>query len=199
MSNYYARVMNKINSLAVFCGSSIGTSHEYQLKAEEMGKALVKNNISLVYGGGNVGLMGKIASYVSSNNIDVIGILPKKLNLPQIVNSNIETKRIIVEGMHERKAKMYELSDGFIAMPGGIGTFEEFFESFTWLQLGYHSKPIGLLNVNGFYDDLIKFLIGAVEQGFIKQVVLDKLVVEEDPYILIEKMKAMDLIVPQKI
>ncbi|MBK5201618.1 MAG: TIGR00730 family Rossman fold protein [Spirochaetaceae bacterium] len=191
--------MNNINSLAVFCGSSNGSSLEYQLKAEKMGQALVKNNITLIYGGGNIGLMGKIASYVYSNNIDVIGILPKKLNLPQVVNKNIETKRIIVEGMHERKAKMYELSDGFIAMPGGIGTFEEFFEAFTWLQLGYHSKPIGLLNVNGFYDDLIKFLIGAVKQGFIKQIVLDKLVIEEEPSILIEKMKAMDLRIPQKI
>lgn len=191
--------MNKINSLAVFCGSSIGTSKEYQLKAETLGEALVKKNISLIYGGGNIGLMGIIASYVSSNNVDVIGILPKKLNLPQVVNKNIETKRIIVEGMHERKAKMYELSDGFIAMPGGIGTFEEFFEAFTWLQLGYHSKPIGLLNVNGFYDNLIKFLFGAVEQGFINQKVLDKLVVEEDPIILIEKMQSMNLCVPHKI
>jgi uncharacterized protein (TIGR00730 family) len=191
--------MNKIKSLAVFCGSSIGSSPEYQLKAEKMGKALVKNNISLVYGGGNIGLMGKIATYVSSNNIEVIGILPKKLNLPQVVNKDVETKRIIVDGMHERKAKMYELSDGFIALPGGIGTFEEFFEAFTWLQLGYHSKPIGLLNVNGFYDELINFLNGAVEQGFIKKEVLDKLVVEEEPSVLIEKMKVIDLRVPQKI
>jgi len=163
--------MNKINSLAVFCGSSNGSSQEYQIKAEKMGQALVQNNITLIYGGGNIGLMGKIASYVSSNNIDVIGILPKLLNLPQVVNKDVETKRIIVEGMHERKAKMYELSDGFIAMPGGIGTFEEFFEAFTWLQLGYHSKPIGLLNVNGFYDDLINFqkLLTIERKSFLKE------------------------------
>lgn len=195
----YATAMNKLNSLAIFCGSSLGTSEQYVNSALKMGEALVNNDISLVYGGGNIGLMGKIASYVSEHDTQVIGVLPKKLNLPQVVNKKVETKRIIVDTMHERKAKMYELSDGFIALPGGIGTFEEFFEAFTWLQLGYHNKPVGLLNVNGFYDELLKFLINATESGFMKKAVLDILVVEEDPYVLIEKMKKIDLILPQKV
>lgn len=195
----YATAMNKLNSLAIFCGSSLGTSEQYVNSALKMGEALVNNDISLVYGGGNIGLMGKIASYVSEHDTQVIGVLPKRLNLPQVVNKKVETKRIIVDTMHERKAKMYELSDGFIALPGGIGTFEEFFEAFTWLQLGYHNKPVGLLNVNGFYDELLKFLINATESGFMKKAVLDILVVEEDPYVLIEKMKKIDLILPQKV
>lgn len=191
--------MNKINSLAIFCGSSLGNNEQYKLKAQEMGKALVEKKISLIYGGGNIGLMGKIATYVSSHDTEVIGVLPEKLNVPQVVNKNIETKRIIVDTMHERKAKMYDLSDGFIAMPGGIGTFEELFESYTWLQLGYHSKPVGLLNVNGFYDVLLSFLKNACESGFMKKIVLDKLIVDDDPLSLIEKMESIDLDLPLKV
>jgi hypothetical protein len=195
----YAMVMNKINSLAIFCGSSLGNSEQYIKSAQKMGEALVDSKISLIYGGGNIGLMGTIATYVFEHDAQVIGVLPQKLNLPQVVNKKVETKRIIVDTMHERKAKMYELSDGFIALPGGIGTFEEFFESYTWLQLGYHIKPVGLLNVNGFYDELLSFLSNAVKSGFMKKAVLDILVVEENPYILIEKMKKINLNLPQKV
>lgn len=191
--------MNNIKSLAIFCGSSKGTDKNYEIKAIEMGKALIENKITLVYGGGNIGLMGKIASTVSENNGEVIGVLPKKLNLPQVCNKNVETKRIIVEGMHERKAKMYALSDGFIALPGGIGTFEEFFESYTWLQLGYHKKPVGLLNVNGFFDSLIEFINNAVNEGFIKKEILELLIIDTDPYKIIEKMKEIHITVKSKV
>jgi uncharacterized protein (TIGR00730 family) len=195
----YAKTMNKINSLAIFCGSSLGNSQQYIKSALKMGEALVDEKISLVYGGGNIGLMGTIATYVFEHGTQVIGVLPQKLNLPQVVNKKVETKRIIVETMHERKAMMYELSDGFIALPGGIGTFEEFFEAYTWLQLGYHRKPVGLLNVNGFYDELLSFLNNAVKSGFMKKAVLDILVVEEDPYVLIDRMRNINLKLPQKV
>lgn len=191
--------MNKINTLAIFCGSSLGTNPEYMNSARKIGQALLDNKITLVYGGGNIGLMGTIATTVSENKGKVIGVLPKKLNLPQVCNKDIETERIIVEGMHERKAKMYELSDGFIALPGGIGTFEEFFEVYTWLQLGYHEKPVGLLNVNGFYDKLIEFITNAVKEGFIKQEILDLLIIDKDPYNLINKMKKIEIKVKSKV
>ena len=156
-----------MKSLCIYCGSSIGASPVYADAARDLAKAMVNDNISLVYGGGNVGLMGVIADEVLRLGGEATGVIPKALMDREVGHGGL-TRLHIVKDMHERKAMMATLSDGFIAMPGGIGTLEELFEVFTWSQLGLHEKPIGLLNVNGFYDGLIAFLKHVVTQGFLK-------------------------------
>ncbi len=153
--------------LCVYCGSSDGTSPIYASTARQLAKDMVSDNISLVYGGGNVGLMGIIADEVLRLGGEVTGVIPKALLDKECGHLGL-TRLHIVKDMHERKAMMAQLSDGFIAMPGGIGTLEELFETLTWSQLGFHDKPVGLLNVDGFYDGLIKFIAHLVTQGFLK-------------------------------
>jgi len=191
--------MNNIINLAIFCGSSKGNNNKYSEAAIKVGNYIAENNMNLVYGGGNIGLMGIVASTASENGAKVIGVLPKVLNLPQVVNKSVETERIITEDMHSRKKAMYDRSDAFIAMPGGIGTFEEFFEAYTWLQLNIHNKPVGLLNIDNFYTPLYDFLINACEKGFISKKVLNTLCIDSDIDNLIKKMRETELDLPLKV
>lgn len=153
--------------ICVFCGSSTGVRPSYARTAVKLGKILAKRQIGLVYGGGNVGLMGLIADSVLEHGGDVIGVIPRFLVHKEVAHQHLKDLRI-VESMHERKALMADLSDGFIALPGGYGTLEEFCEIVTWAQLQLHQKPCGLLNVEGFYNPLLQFLDHAVAEQFLK-------------------------------
>lgn len=157
----------ELKSICVYCGSATGILPRYAEAARELAREMVKNDIALVYGGGKVGLMGVIADEVMRLGGEVTGIIPKALMQWEVGHHGL-TQLHVVKDMHERKAMMAELSDGFIAMPGGIGTLEELFETLTWAQLGFHDKPIGMLNVAGFYDGLLTFLDQVVAQGFLK-------------------------------
>jgi uncharacterized protein (TIGR00730 family) len=159
--------MKKIASLCVYCGSSVGHGPAYADAARALGRELVRRGIGLVYGGGNVGLMGAIADEVMSNGGRATGVIPEALMKREVGHHGL-TELHVVKDMHERKAMMAELADGFIAMPGGFGTLEELFEVTTWAQLGLHQKPIGLLNVNGFYDGLAGFASHLVSEGFVR-------------------------------
>jgi len=159
--------MKKIASVCVYCGSSMGISDVYAQAAQALGRELVRRDIALVYGGGNVGLMGMIADEVMRNGGKATGVIPQALMRREVGHHGL-TELHVVKDMHERKAMMAELSDGFIAMPGGFGTLEELFEVTTWAQLGLHEKPIGLLNVNGFYDGLTGFAGHLVAEGFVR-------------------------------
>lgn len=153
--------------ICVFCGSSAGSHPEYRACAEELGVELARRQIGLVYGGGNVGLMGAIADAVLREGGEAIGVIPEHLMIREIGHKQL-TKLHIVHSMHERKALMADLSDAFIALPGGFGTFEEFFEVLTWSQLGLHLKPCGIVNVLDYYTPLLAMLDHAVEQRFLK-------------------------------
>ena len=165
--------------LCVFCGSSSGSKPIYFEMATSLGKAFADNGIGLVYGGASVGLMGAVADAVLANGGEVIGIIPQALQEKEIAHQGLTDLRV-VGSMHERKALMAELSDGFIAMPGGIGTLEELFEVWTWGQLGYHAKPCALVNVEGFYNGLATFLDNLVEEEFVKSNHREMLIVEDD-------------------
>ena len=153
--------------ICVFCGSSVGSHPEYRAAAEEMGTELVRRNIGLVYGGGNIGLMGVLADAVLKAGGEAVGVIPERL-MEREVGHNGLTKLHIVRSMHERKALMADLSDAFIALPGGFGTLEEFCEVVTWAQLGLHAKPCGILNVLGYYSPLLAMFDHAVEERFLK-------------------------------
>ncbi len=191
--------MNTIKTIAVFCGSSSGKNPLYEQKAIDLGKALYNNQIGLVYGGGSRGLMGIVAKTVFTLGGSVTGVLPEALNLATIRQAVVETELIVVPTMHERKAKMYSLADAFIALPGGIGTFEEFLEVFTWLQLGYHQKPVALLNTAGFYDPLLDFFQKSSNEGFLHSDMLDALVVEEDETLLLKRIQGLTLTIKDKL
>ena len=178
----------KILSVCVYCGSSSGINPVYSDVAKALGRALVKQNLSLVYGGGHVGLMGIVADAVLEAGGEVTGVIPKALMDTEVGHDRL-TRLLVVKDMHERKALMAEQADGFITMPGGIGTLEELFETLTWAQLGFHEKPIGLLNVAGFYDPLIEFLHHQTSQGFLRAEHKDLLLVETEPDLLIEQLK----------
>lgn len=162
--------------ICVFCGSNRGVRSEYIEAAQSLGKILVKRNLSLVYGGGNVGLMGVIADAVLAEGGEVIGVIPQSLVDREVAHQSL-TKMHIVNSMHERKALMADLSDGFIAMPGGMGTFDEFCEILTWAQLGIHQKPCGILNVENYFTPLLKMFDHATVEGFLRHIHLD-LVIE---------------------
>ncbi len=174
--------------ICVFCGSSSGFSNGYSENARRLGQILVSEKYHLVYGGGSVGLMGILADTVLSKGGQVTGVIPHFLVEKEVDHKGI-TKMITVNSMHERKQKMAELSDAFIAMPGGFGTFEELFEVLTWSQLGLLEKPIGLLNVDGFYDSLVSMLNTMVSGGFLKIENREMLIIDESPAGLIDKMK----------
>ncbi len=178
--------------LCVFCGSSVGNNTAYIDAAQALGAALARRRIGLVYGGGKVGLMGVIADAVMQAGGEVIGVIPKALDDREIGHAGITDLRI-VDSMHTRKAMMAELSDAFIAMPGGVGTFEEFFEAVTWTQLGLHRKPCGLLNVAEFYTPLALFIDQAVTEGFIKPVHRAAIVVDSDPVRLLDTLGTVHL------
>ena len=154
--------------ISVFCGSSPGRAGIYEKAAERLGEILAERKIGLVYGGTNVGLMNHVANGALGKGGEVIGVLPEFISKKGIAHVKL-TKLILVNTMHDRKRKMYELSDGVIAMPGGFGTLEEFFEVLTWGQLGLHKKPVGLLNINGFYDPLRTLTHKIVTEGFLKE------------------------------
>ena len=179
--------MNKLKSVCVFCGSSDGNDQAIVDVAFELGKTLAANETTLVYGAAKIGIMGKVAQGALDNNGKVIGVIPEFLKLKEVVHLGL-TELIVNNTMHERKMKMQEISGGFITLPGGFGTFEELFEIITWAQLGLHQKPIGLLNVNGFYDDLIAMLNTMVSKGFLKRDNLDLLLVDTTVTGLLTKM-----------
>ncbi|MFT5238066.1 MAG: hypothetical protein ACI9M9_001668 [Flavobacteriaceae bacterium] len=180
--------MRELNKICVFCGSSDGNDPAINQAAISLGEAFVENNITLVYGAAKIGIMGTLAKSVLKGNGNVIGIIPDFLKIKEVVHLGL-TQLITTRNMHERKLQMQELSDGFIAMPGGFGTLEELFEIITWLQLGLHSKPIGLLNTNGFYDDLIKLIENMVKKGFVSIENYDQLLVDSKIENLLKKMK----------
>jgi len=175
-----------LKRLCVFCGSSFGANPAYVKAANDLGTAIAKRGIGLVYGGARVGLMGEIASSVIKAKGEVIGVIPKDLLEKEVAYTDLSDLRV-VGSMHERKFLMAELSDGFIALPGGLGTLEEIFEIITWAQLNFHNKPCGLLNIHGYYNDLIKFLDHTVEEKFIEPEHRAMIVIDDDPESLLEK------------
>lgn len=165
--------------ITVFCGSSLGTDTIFEEQAYKLGAALAQKGIGLVYGGGHVGLMGAVANGAFDNKGITIGVIPEFLKAKELAHTNL-TELIVVDTMHERKSKMNELSDGVIALPGGYGTLEELFEMLTWAQLDIHQKPIGILNTNGFYDDLLDMIGKMVEKGFLHRTYLEMIAVDSD-------------------
>lgn len=182
-------------NICVFCGASEGTSLEYRLAAEQLGKTIANQNRRLIYGGGNKGLMGIIANAVLANGGEVIGVIPERLVQAETAHHGI-TRLEVVENMHQRKARLSELADGFIAMPGGTGTLEEVFEVWTGMQIGYHEKPVALFNVSGFWQSLLNFLEHSVNEGFIRDSFYQTLIVSDNNELI---LKRMDEFVPKDL
>ncbi|MCM3655423.1 TIGR00730 family Rossman fold protein [Metabacillus litoralis] len=174
--------------VSVFCGSSTGASQIYMEEAELLGTQLARNDLTLVYGGARVGIMGAVANATLKAGGEVIGVIPKMLMGRENAHTGL-TELIVVNSMHERKAKMEQLSDGFITLPGGPGTMEEFFEVYTWAQLGEHQKPIGMLNSNNYYNKLLTFFDHMIEEQFLKPEYQSMIIVEKDPQQLLEKFR----------
>jgi uncharacterized protein (TIGR00730 family) len=177
-----------MKNITVFCGSNSGFRAEYAEAARDLARLFVEQNIRLIYGGGNVGLMGIIADEVMRAGGEVVGIIPDSLDKKEVGHRAITELRV-VGSMHERKAQMAELADGFIAMPGGIGTFEEFFEILTWAQLGFHEKPCAVLNIAGYYDGLLALCDNAVSEGFLRPAHRQLILEDSNPESLLEKMR----------
>jgi uncharacterized protein (TIGR00730 family) len=177
-----------MKAVCVYCGSSSGAQPLYTQAARAFGHALVEAGLALVYGGGKVGLMGVIADTVMAAGGRAIGVIPELLVDKEVGHAGL-TELHVVPDMHQRKKMMADLSDGFVAMPGGAGTLEELFEVFTWSQLGYHRKPVAVFNIGGFYDPLIRMLEHTVHEGFMQQKYLDTLQVDHDPAALLGKMR----------
>lgn len=167
-----------MNSIVVFCGSSTGDHPEYMNQAYVLGRTLAAREITLIYGGAKIGLMGEIARGALEAHGKVIGVIPDFLKIREVCHMHL-TQLIVTQDMHERKLKMHELSEGILMLPGGYGTLEEFFEMLTWAQLGLHQYPIGILNTNAFYTELMKMLAKMVDQGFVKKENYDMIVVDE--------------------
>tara|TARA_A100000171_G_scaffold53040_1_gene75724 strand:- start:737 stop:1327 length:591 start_codon:yes stop_codon:yes gene_type:complete len=180
--------MKNLKKICVFCGSSDGNDSKITDAAIQVGKVFAQKEITLVYGAAKIGVMGTIAKTMLDNNGEVIGIIPQFLKKKEVVHLGL-TELITTQNMHERKLQMQEVSDGFIALPGGFGTLEELFEIITWLQLGLHTKPIGLLNVNGFYDDLLRLLETMVRKGFLSMKNYEMLLVATTIENLLQKME----------
>lgn len=178
-----------MKKICVFCGSSPGKQPEYIEVARKLAVALTKREIGLVYGGASVGIMGEIADAVLSSGGEVIGVIPQALVDKEVSHKGLSELKVVAS-MHERKAVMAQLSDGFIALPGGLGTLEELFEVLTWAQLGFHEKPCGLLNVNGYYDQLCFFLDHAVEEEFVKTSHRKMLLTGDSPEALLSLMES---------
>lgn len=184
-----------MKSICVFCGSSRGASEKYAGAAWQMGKVLAENQIQLVFGGGQVGLMGVVADSVLKHGGKAIGVIPTFLSRKEIAHESL-TEMIVVETMHQRKQKMADLCDGFIAMPGGMGTMEEMCEILTWSQLGLHKKPFGLLNTKNYYKSLIKFFDHMVDERFTIQENRDAILIHKEPADLLKLME--DYKAPEK-
>lgn len=168
-----------LRSVCVYCGSNSGDRPAYAAAAAELGRTLAARGIELVYGGAQVGLMGRVADAALAAGGRVIGVIPQQLMRKELAHHSL-TALHVTASMHERKQKMAELSEGFIALPGGIGTFEELFEIWTWAQLGMHARPCGVLNVEGYYDELVRFLDHATTSGFIREEQRRMLIVERE-------------------
>lgn len=180
--------MGDMRRICVFCGSSAGVRPEYRSCAEELGAELARRHIGLVYGGGNVGLMGAIADAMLQAGGEAMGVIPEHLMTREIGHKRL-TKLHIVHSMHERKALMADLADAFIALPGGFGTLEEFFEVLTWSQLGLHVKPCGVINVLEYYNPLLRMLDHAVEEGFLKSQNRSLVLARNTPSEMLEALK----------
>lgn len=172
-------------AICVFCGSAAGSRPEYAEAAADFAAALADRGYGLVYGGGNVGLMGVVADAALSRGVRVIGVIPRALADKELAHYGIDDLRV-VDSMHSRKALMADLADAFVALPGGIGTFEEFFEMLTWGQLGLHAKPCALLDVGGYYDDLLALLDRSVREGFLKPKHRSRVLVAREPALLLD-------------
>lgn len=179
---------NNLKSLAVFCASSDGVDTEIYEEAYSVGSYLAKNDIKLVYGGSKLGLMGQVAKGVLENGGSATGVIPDFLKTKEVVHTGL-SELITTENMHERKLKMHDLSEGFIALPGGFGTLEELFEILTWGQLGLHRHPIGILNSNNYYDDLLAMLDKMVAKGLLKKTNMDLVLVASNIEELVDKMR----------
>jgi uncharacterized protein (TIGR00730 family) len=182
----------KIQSICVFCGSSTGKNSTYTGAAARLGRLMAERNLTLVYGGGNIGLMGEIARSILDHQGRAVGVIPRFLVEKELVYLDLTELRV-VESMHERKAAMAELADAFIAMPGGYGTLEETVEVLTWTQLGLHHKPVGLLNIGGYYEHLNRFFGHMVGEGFLLQEYKDMLLIEKDPADLLDSLQSFKL------
>lgn len=188
----YAVAMRTFRRVAVYCGSSPGRTPIYAEAARELGRTLVEGDMGLVFGAGRVGLMGVIGQAVLDAGGEAIGVIPEKLMDLELAHPDL-TELYVVQGMHPRKLLMGQLADAFIAMPGGFGTFEELFEVLTWTQLNYHLKPVGLLNVDGYYDQLLAFLDHARDEGFVRGIHRQMLVSDSDPGELLRKLATVDV------
>lgn len=184
-------VMRKFGRICVYCGSHSGTDPAFVAGARALGALLAERGIGLVFGGGRIGLMGVIADAVLAAGGEAIGVIPYALEQKELAHPSV-ARMHVVQSMHERKQMMADLADGFIAMPGGIGTLEELFETWTWLQLSFHNKPVGLLNLAGFYDPLLGFLRQVCNQQFLRREHLETLQVATDPAELLEKLTYFD-------
>lgn len=176
-----------MNRIAVYCGSKHGTDPTYSYMARQLGEYLANKNIEVVYGGGAIGLMGEVAESALKQGGKVIGVIPEKLYELEVAHMGL-TELYRVKTMHERKALMADLSDGFIALPGGIGTLEELMEVLTWAQIGYHDKPCALLNVSGYYDHFITFFDEMEKKGFLYSPVQEKLIIGSDVAALMDRL-----------
>jgi uncharacterized protein (TIGR00730 family) len=183
--------MTRVSSVCVFAGSSPGARPEYAAAARSLGRSLAGEGISVVYGGGSVGLMGVLADEVLAGGGSVIGVIPRALYEREVGHDGLTELRV-VESMHERKAQMADLADAFIALPGGMGTLEELFETLTWGQLGYHDKPCGLLNVVGYWDGILAALDRAVGERFLAEEHRRMLLVEEEPPALLKLLQCYE-------
>ena len=177
--------------ICVYCGSNSGRRPEYTRAARRLGALLAEEGLGLVYGGASVGVMGAIANAALAGGAEVIGVIPRALATREVAHSGLSDLHL-VESMHERKAKMAQLSDGFVALPGGWGTIEEIFEALTWAQLGLHRKPCGLLNVAGYYDHLGAFLEHAMTEAFVKPEYRPMILLEDDPATLLKRFRSYD-------
>lgn len=177
-----------VRSVCVFCGSQAGVRPEYVASAGEFAQAAAQRGLTLVFGGGHVGLMGALADAALEHRGQIIGVIPRHLMRPEVAHRRLTDLRV-VESMHERKRTMAELSDAFVVLPGGYGTLEEMFEMVTWLQLQLQSKPVGILNVEQFYDPLLDFLRHAASEGFIRPEHWDLLIVDHTPELLLDRLE----------
>ncbi len=178
-----------MKKICVYCGSSSGSRPDYLEHARKLGKLLANRNLGLVYGGSNIGLMGALADEVLQAGGHVTGVIPEFLVEKEVAHRKLSDQRVVTS-MHERKMLMVELADGFVALPGGLGTLEELFEALTWAQLGLHKKPCALLNVAGYFDHLVAFLEQTVKQEFVSAAHLNMVIVENNPETLLDQMQA---------
>lgn len=187
-----ASTIAAMERLCVFCGSSVGLRPEFAEATERFAALLVERGITLVYGGAKLGLMGVVANAVLARGGRVIGVIPRVLMKKEVVHEGLSDLRV-VSSMHERKAMMAELSDGFVSLPGGLGTWEETFEMMTWTQLGIHDKPCALLNVADYFSPMVHLFAHGLEQGFVREAHRDLLIVESSPEALLDRIAAWQL------